>query len=185
MNVPTPQPFLAYYPALVEQSELVESVSMIGDSISDIIRHEIEPCSVTEPLAPRDNYDPIDSTALSSFGPTVEVPLGDIALARSGDKGANVNIGLFISGGEQEKWEWLRSFMTKDRMKQLMGQDWQEWFYIERIEFTEIKAVHFVIYGPLGRGVSSSKLLDALGKGFAEFIRAVHVPVPRKFLPLD
>lgn len=182
MNVPTPQPFLAYYPALVEQSELAESVSMIGESISDITRHEIEPCSVTEPLAPRDNYDPEDPIPLSTFGPTVEVPLGDIALARSGDKGANVNIGLFISGREQEKWEWLRSFMTKEKMKQLMGQDWQDWFYIERIEFNEIKAVHFVIYGPLGRGVSSSKLLDALGKGFAEFIRAVHVPVPKKFL---
>jgi hypothetical protein len=30
--------------------------------------------------------------------------------------------------------------------------------------------------------VSSSRLLDALGKGFAEFIRAVHVPIPERFL---
>lgn len=182
MNVPTPQAFLAYYPALVEQSQLEEAVCIIGNSTSDITRQSIEPCSLTEPLAPRANYDPINPTPLSSFGPTVEVPLGDIALARSGDKGANVNIGLFVPGGEQEKWEWLRSFLTKDTMKSLMGHDWQDWFHIERIEFTEIQAVHFVIYGALGRGVSSSKLLDALGKGFAEFIRAVHVPVPKKFL---
>ncbi|KAJ4417709.1 hypothetical protein N0V82_005983 [Gnomoniopsis sp. IMI 355080] len=179
------RPFLAYYPALVEQSQLEESVCIIGSSTSDITRQTIEPCSMTEPHAPRVNYDPIDPTSLSSFGPTVEVPLGDIALARSGDKGANINIGLFVPGGEQEKWEWLRSFMTRDRMKLLMGQDWQDWFHIERIEFTEIQAVHFVIYGPLGRGVSSSKLLDALGKGFAEFIRAVHVPVPKRFLALE
>lgn len=45
-----------------------------------------------------------------------------------------------------------------------------------------IKAVHFVIYGPLGRGVTSSKLLDGLGKGFTDFIRDVHVPIPKKFL---
>lgn len=38
-------------------------------------------------------------------------------------------------------------------------------YFVERCELPEIKAVHFVIYGPLGRGVSSSKLLDALGKG--------------------
>ena len=31
-------------------------------------------------------------------------------------------------------------------------------------------------------GVSSSKILDALGKGFAEFIRDVHVAIPKKFL---
>lgn len=45
-----------------------------------------------------------------------------------------------------------------------------------------IKAVHFVVCGPLGRGVTSSKTFDALGKGFAESIRAVHVPMPKKFL---
>lgn len=50
------------------------------------------------------------------------------------------------------------------------------------VELPDIAAVHFVIYGPLGRGVSSSTRLDGLGKGFAEFIRAVHVPVPRKLL---
>lgn len=185
MNVPKPLPFLAYYPAVVEQRELAESICMIGTAITDITRESIDPCSKTELLAPRDNYDPISPTPLSSFGPTVEVPLGDIALARSGDKGANINIGLFVPSGDEEKWQWLRSFMTRERMKQLMGQDWQDWFYVERIEFIEIKAVHFVIYGPLGRGVSSSKLLDALGKGFAEFIRAVHVPVPRRFLSLQ
>lgn len=184
MNVPKPQPFLAYYPALVDQSELVESICMLGASASQVTRQLIGPPSRTEPLGPRDNYDPINPVPLSSFGPTVDVPLGDIALARSGDKGANINIGLFIPGGDEEKWQWLRSIMTRDQMKQLMGNDWQDWFHIERIEFQDIKAVHFVIYGPLGRGVSSSRLLDALGKGFAEFVRDVHVPVPRKFLGL-
>lgn len=184
MNVPKPQPFLAYYPALVEQSRLQESICMMGTTPSQITRQTILPPCRTEPLGARDNYDPPDPVPLSSFGPTAEVPLGDVALARSGDKGANINIGLFISGGDEEKWQWLRSFLTRDRMKQLMGRDWQSWYYIERIEFEEIKAVHFVIYGPLGRGVSSSRLLDALGKGFAEFVRHVHVPVPKKFLGL-
>lgn len=184
MNLPKPQPFLAYYPALVEQNQLSESVCIIGTSISHVTRHAIDAPSRTESLVPRENYDPPNPVSLSSFGPTVEVPLGDIALARSGDKGGNINIGLFVPGGDDEKWQWLRSFLTKERMKLLMGRDWQDWFYIERIEFEQIKAVHFVIYGPLGRGVSSSKLLDALGKGFAEFVRAVHVDVPRKFLQL-
>lgn len=185
MNIPRPQPFLAYYPALVEQNQLVESVSIINSSLSNIIRQTIQPPPKTEPLGPRDSYDPSNPAPLSSFGSTIDVPLGNIALARSGDKGANINIGLFVPGGDEEKWQWLRSFLTKDRMKQLMGNDWQDWFHIERVEFEEIKAVHFVIYGPLGRGVSSSRLLDALGKGFAEFVRDVHVPVPEKFLRLE
>ncbi|CAI4213075.1 unnamed protein product [Parascedosporium putredinis] len=105
---------------------------------------------------------------------------GDIALARSGDKGANVNIGLYVQTDEQ--WAWFRAFMTRDRIKSLMGRDWLDWYFVERVEMPEMRAVHFVIYGHLGRGVSSSKLLDGLGKGFAEFIRAVHVPIPTKFL---
>ena len=43
-------------------------------------------------------------------------------------------------------------------------------------------AVHYVIYGPLGRGVSSCRLLDALGKGFADYIRDKVVDVPDKIL---
>lgn len=72
--------------------------------------------------------------------------------------------------------------MTRDRLRDLMGRDWQDSYFIERVEMPRIYAVHFVVYGPLGRGVSSSKLLDCLGKGFAEYIRAVHVPIPVKFL---
>lgn len=78
-------------------------------------------------------------------------PLGDIALGRSGDKGANVNIGLYVHTAVQ--WDWLRSFLTRNKMKELMGKDWQDSFFIERVEMPEIFAVHFVIYGPLGRGV--------------------------------
>lgn len=190
MNIPKPQPFLAYYPALVDQTQLVESVCILNHtspSTTTTTRHTIPPPPKTEPLGPRADYDPRDPTPLSSFGPTVDVPLGDVALARSGDKGANINIGLFPAPGpdQEERWQWLRAFLTRDRMKRLMGRDWREdRFHVERVEFADIRAVHFVIYGPLGRGVSSSRLLDALGKGFAEFVRAVHVPVPEKFLRL-
>jgi hypothetical protein len=68
-------------------------------------------------------------------------------------------------------------------MKELMGEDWREDEYVlERVEFEGIWAVHFVVYGPLGRGVSSCRLLDALGKGFADFIRDRVVDVPVKML---
>jgi hypothetical protein len=103
-----------------------------------------------------------------------------VALARSGDKGANVNIGLFVHTNDE--WDWLRSFLTTDCLQQLMGEDWRPEYFVERVEFPHLKAVHFVVYGPLGRGVSSSSRLDALGKAFAEFIRARYVHIPIKFL---
>jgi hypothetical protein len=147
----------------------------------------VGPPRITETLAPRENYDPVSPRAISSFGLSRTIPFGDIILARSGDKGANVNIGFTPRKiyDNAEVWEWLRSFLTRDKLKEMMGDDWQDWFHIERVEFSKIRAVHFVVYGALGRGVSSSARLDSLGKGFAEWLRAVHVPVPVKFIDVE
>lgn len=180
----TPIPFLGYFPALVAQHHIEESINIIGQN------GEVEGCLVvgppriTEALVPRENYDPDSPCAMSSFGSSKTIPFGDIILARSGDKGANVNVGFTPRKAydNAEVWEWLRSFLTKDKLKEMMGDDWQDWFHVERVEFHNIRAVHFVVYGALGRGVSSSARLDSLGKGFAEWLRAVHVPVPAKFL---
>jgi hypothetical protein len=63
-------------------------------------------------------------------------------------------------------------------MVELMGEDWSEDYFLERVEFPNIFAVHFVVYGILGRGVSSSTRLDALGKAFADYMRDKVVEVP-------
>ena len=94
------------------------------------------------------------------------------------DAVAQVNIGIFVRC--ETHWPWLRTFLSRARMRALMGDDWREGeYFIERVEFEAIQAVHFVIYGVLGRGVSSCRLLDSLGKGFADFVRDVVVEVPR------
>ncbi|EME46191.1 hypothetical protein DOTSEDRAFT_42739 [Dothistroma septosporum NZE10] len=176
-----PKEFLAFYPGIISQSQLDEAICLIpSDSTQTPQRYVVGPPPHTEPLQPREDYERANPISLSTFGDTTMAPLGRIALARSGDKGANVNCGIYVQ--TDEEWDWLRSFMTKGQMKKMMGTDWQDWYHIERIEMAGIRAVHFVVYGPLGRGVTSSKILDALGKGFSEFIRDVHVPIPRKFL---
>lgn len=72
--------------------------------------------------------------------------------------------------------------MTVERLKSLLGDDWKDTFFVERVEFPHIYAVHFVIYGILGLGVSSSSRLDCLGKGFADFIRDIWVDAPESLL---
>lgn len=128
----------------------------------------------------RESYNPVNPVSLDTFGPTVRMPLGNIALGRSGDKGSNINCGLFVH--RPEIWEWFRGFMTLERMQDLIGGDWKDEYRLERVEFPNIYAVHFVIYGILGRGVSSSTLLDNRGKGFTDYVRVKHVDIPEKFL---
>ena len=165
---------------MIAQSELEESVNIISRNQGNVHRSIVGPPKNTEPIGERSNFDTSNPVDLSQFGETVMAPLGDVALARSGDKGANVNFGVYVH--TREEWDWLRTFMTRGQMQELMGSTWEDWFFVERCEIPEIKAVHFVVYGPLGRGISSTKILDGLGKGFAEFIRDRHVPIPKEFL---
>lgn len=68
--------------------------------------------------------------------------------------------------------------MTRERLHALMGEDLDKSVFVERVEFPRIYAVHFVVYGVLGRGVSSSSRLDGFGKGVADFVRDKVVEVP-------
>ncbi|KAF7898974.1 uncharacterized protein EAF01_008187 [Botrytis porri] len=120
---------------------------------------------------------------LSTFGPSKIVRLGDIALARSGDKGANLICWIFIPSSSNPKLcTWLQNHFSRSKMQELLGEEWKEGYVIERVEFPAIMAVHFVIYGYLGRGVSSSSRLDCLGKGFTDYLRDKWVEVPVEFL---
>lgn len=174
-----PKTYLAYYPALFPQNSLDHGVVILSKAGTDKQRIDAGMPPQYQNLKPRDNYETANPLDLTFFV-TQKARLGDIIQARSGDKGANINIGLFVR--KLEHYPWLQSYLTRDRMQILMGKDWREDYFIERCEFPNLLAVHFVIYGPLGRGVSSCRLLDSLGKGFADFIRDRVIDVPKQFL---
>jgi hypothetical protein len=172
-----PKSFLAYYPALIEQNEVNEVATIVSKGGEN--RSEAGHPSQYEKTKPRESYDTENPVSLESFGLTKLVPLADI-LGRSGDKGANINLGLF--GRTEEGFQWLRSFASRKALQQWMVEDWRDEYFIERVEFPNLKAVHFIIYGPLRRGVTSCPTLNCFGKGYADFILSVHIEVPVKFL---
>ena len=45
-------------------------------------------------------------------------PLGLIADPRSGDKGGNANVGIWV--GTPDAWRWLRHAVTEERFKELV-----------------------------------------------------------------
>lgn len=206
MDFRTAQPkrFLEFWPGLIPRSFTSQTLHFPYKSfaISETI-----PLLTPSQVPKQPSYESSSPIPLSDFGPTVRAPLGHIVYARSGDKGANVNVGFFCPGEhasqEQIKWDWLRSFLTIDRIRHLLGEDNPESGKVERCEFPEIKAVHFVIHGILRGGVGSTSKLDALGKvnyqscsaasmligsftqNVAEFLRARVVDIPSQcFVPL-
>lgn len=192
-----PKPYISYYPAIYPQSSLKTSINFLQSGGSPEITG-IKSISTTPPphfenLSKRESYETHSPIDLSSLGPTICARLGDIALARSGDKGGNANIGFFIptqlpsaytasSSLYTESWDWLRTYLTIPTLKEMFGESWSDSFYIERVEFPKILAVHFVVYGVLGRGVSGSSRLDSFAKGMGDWLRDVVVDVPAKLL---
>lgn len=180
MRTADPKSFYVYYPCIMPQDEITEAVHLLSPGGATHKTIPVTRPPAYEPLETRQSYNTTNPIDLSTLGPTVRMPLGNILIGRSGDKGPNVNIGLFTS--QPLIWDWLRSFLSIEKMIELVGRDWKDEYRIERVEFPTIHAVHFVIYGILGRGVSSSTLLDNRGKGFTDYIRAKHVDVPERFL---
>jgi len=126
------------------------------------------------------SHDPTDPTDLSSFGETTRGPIGRIVHARSGDKGCNANIGFWVRTAEE--YEWLRSLLTISKMQALLGGEYREGNKIDRFELPGLWAVHFLLHDHLDRGVNSTRTYDLLGKNVAEFLRARHVDIPKRFL---
>lgn len=160
-----PRPFLTYFPALLSRDEVDITVHLVGTeehiAVSQFSRKTSGPNDAVQ-----ENYEPANPVALDFFGPTVKVPLGHKVFARSGDKGSNVNIGFFPQEQEQDSWDWLRSFLTTQTLRELLGNDVQGIPKIERVEFPRIKCVHFVLFDLLGGGVTETSRPDSLGKVF-------------------
>jgi hypothetical protein len=173
MRTAIPRPYLAYFPALWPQHDIEETVHWANSQgVVDSFRPN--PSPHFEALHGRDSYD--TALPITLVGKQRRIRLGDIAQGRSGDKGSNLNFGLFVQ--THDEWEWLRSFFSRDKVRELLEEDLRSDFAVERVEFPKVYVVHFVVYGILGRGVSSSKRLDGFGKGFVDYLRDKMIEVP-------
>jgi hypothetical protein len=101
-----------------------------------------------------------------------------IAGARSGDKGGDANIGVWVR--TEEQWSWLRAALTVAKLRELLPETAE--LTVERFEFPLLKAVNFVIEGILQEGVSASPRFDPQGKGLGEWLRSRHIEIPESLL---
>ena len=105
----------------------------------------------------------------------VEVALSEIVHTRSGDKGGDANVGVWVR--DRHAWPWLESTLTVDELQRLLPETRE--LPVERYELPNLGAVNFVIRGLLGAGATSSLRLDAQAKALGEWLRARTIKVPR------
>ncbi|WP_280429067.1 acyclic terpene utilization AtuA family protein [Nocardia brasiliensis] len=109
---------------------------------------------------------------------TRRAPLGSIALARSGDKGGNANVGVWVR--TEDQWRWLVHTLTVDRVKELLPE--AATLSVTRHVLPNLRAVNFIIEGLLGQGVAYQARFDPQAKGLGEWLRSRHLDIPLEFL---
>ncbi|MFD5424271.1 acyclic terpene utilization AtuA family protein [Streptomyces sp. NPDC127084] len=111
-------------------------------------------------------------------GPVRRAPLGLVAGARSGDKGGDANVGVWVR--TDEAWRWLAHELTVRRLRELLPEAAD--LDIERHVLPNLRALNFVIRGLLGDGVASQARFDPQAKGLGEWLRARHIEIPESLL---
>jgi hypothetical protein len=102
------------------------------------------------------------------------IRLGEIAFARSGDKGSGANVAVFAR--DARHYEHLRAHVTADAVERhfsAMGVG-----KVLRYEAPNLHAMNFVLPAILAGGGSRSLRIDAQGKALGQAMLELRIPAP-------
>ena len=106
------------------------------------------------------------------------IRVGELAHARSGDKGNTANVGVIAY--TRDAYDWLRQELEPEVVKQFFRS-----FAIgavDRYELENLLALNFVLHDVLGGGGSRSLRVDAQGKALGQAILELRIPSPSAYV---
>lgn len=167
-------PFGVYRAAYVPQAEVPHIVVH-----ADGRRQEIEPPAVTS--APVATDEPVEVSEAGTD--SRRVPLGELVHARSGDKGGDANVGVWVPADHPHRDAaagWLAAEITPDRVRELLPEAAD--LDVDVHALPNLGGVNVVLHGLLGEGVASSTRLDPQAKALGEWLRARVADIPEGLL---
>ncbi len=102
------------------------------------------------------------------------IRLGEIAHARSGDKGNHANVGVIAY--TWAGFDYLRDVLTEERVAEYFAT--LALTRVERFELPRLSAFNFLLYNALGGGASQALRIDTQGKLLGTSILELEVPRP-------
>lgn len=174
-GLPRPSPLIRLECFPVSRESVTARLEVDGEAVSF---DDVDPGSCQETVqvdrADEPEVEPRD-------GPTAEVPLIAIAHGRSGDKGADVNIG--IRARHPDFLPVLVDQVTASRVADYLSHLGAE--EVERYLLGGIGAVNFLLKGGLGAGGTASLRFDPQGKAVAQQLLDLPVALPLDLLDHD
>jgi hypothetical protein len=174
-----PTPYGIYRPEYVDRSAVTHTVVHANGS-REVVPDPVDlspPAAVDDPRGRRESPYPAPADSL-----TRRAALGTFVHARSGDKGGDANLGLWVAHdgrGSADKYAarvtWLAKFMSPRKVRELVpeARDLEVEVYV----LPHLGAVNVLIRGLLGEGVAASTRFDPQAKGLGEWVRSriVHI----------
>ncbi len=106
--------------------------------------------------------------------PNETITLGEIAHARSGDKGNHANVG--VAAYTPAGYAFLERELTSERVARFFAPLGA--LRVERFELPRLGALNFVLYNALAGGASQSLRIDTQGKLLGTSVLELELPRP-------
>ncbi len=174
-----PTPYGVYRPEYVDRTQ-VQQVVVRADGRREEVADPTEFAVADTDHGRRPSPYPAPPDSLNR-----RMPLGTFVHARSGDKGGDANIGLWVShDGPPELYDarvtWLAKLMSPRKVRELIpeARDLDVDVYV----LPNLGAANVIVHGLLGRGVAASSRFDPQAKGLGEWLRSRVVHIQEELL---
>jgi hypothetical protein len=163
---PRIHPLIRYWPCLIARDAITPLVDTITTEDTSPSRSVVQPANECLPMRLECSPDErLPSRTPSRSGPPT---LYDIACARSGDKGANANVGVIARSSEA--WEFLQAWLTAARVAEFFAP--LQVTSVVRFELPNLEALNFILRDVL----RCSLRTDAQGKTLGQVL--LEMPLP-------
>jgi hypothetical protein len=170
-----PTPYGVYRPAYVDRSVVTQTV-VHADGSREVVQDPTEFGAHEPDAGRRPSPYPAPADSLNR-----RMPLGTFVHARSGDKGGDANLGLWVAHDSEagDKYDarvtWLAKLITPKKVRELVPESAD--LEVEVFVLPNLGAVNVLIHGLLGQGVAASTRFDPQAKGLGEWVRSrsVHI----------
>ncbi|MDY6816396.1 MAG: acyclic terpene utilization AtuA family protein [Pseudomonadota bacterium] len=165
---PRPSPVVSLFSGLIDKGQVPVTVKVSGEPVDlpqACLRGQGRPEPAAQVEPPR-----------VAEGRSVALPLLDLAVARSGDKGNYANIGVIAR--DPRYFDVIRAALTPERVKACFSG-------LTRGEVTAyplpgIHGINFLLAESLDGGGVSSLHLDPQGKTYSQVLLELEIPVPEQ-----
>ncbi|MFK7823829.1 MAG: acyclic terpene utilization AtuA family protein [Oligoflexales bacterium] len=181
-GVPKVQTVVSYWPALIDKALASPKIALFEDKlVEEATVSNTQVGQFKESLADVQQAERVENdldTILTVNSNPNAVPLYDICLARSGDKGDSANIGILARS--EAAYEFIKEHLTAQVIKDLFQELCEG--RVRRYCLDNLFGLNFILDQSLGGGGSCTLRSDAQGKTFSQAILRQRFLIPKNIV---